>query len=169
MSIDCSLGQYKNHLEHTHHNHDTVEPNEKRQKIAKKSYTEMMKYFQPLASLVAKHPQQIMYIGALEGLYSLFEREGTSDKTTIQGCYQNFLYQFSTNHNCGFLKNLQTEEQSVSTFRRKVTVGKPRKDRMTSATEMNQTNPVGTGSGRRCHFCNDKVSHSTRSTCSNYK
>ena len=55
MSADCSLGQRKNHLEHTHHNHDTGEPNGKRQKIGRKSYTEMMKYFQPLASLVAKH------------------------------------------------------------------------------------------------------------------
>ena len=169
MSADGFLGQCKNHLENSHHHSDTGEPKEKKQKMERHKYTDIMKYLVPLASLVAKHPQQGICIGALDGLYSLFQGENTADETTIQERYQNFLNQFSSNQNCGFFKNTKTDEQSVSTFRRKKTVGKPQKNRMMSATEMHATKPVGTGSVRTCRFYNETVSHSSKAGCSIYK
>ena len=49
------------------------------------SYTQVIKYLQPIASLVAKHPQQGMCIGALEGLCTLFKGEGIQLKNYNRG------------------------------------------------------------------------------------
>ena len=133
------------------------------------NYNEVLEYMKPLASLVAKHPHQDMCIGSLEGLKELFQGADTADSVSINDRFQNFLNQFSSHQNCGFLTDNKSESNQGPVFRRKVTTGKPITKRLMPMSEKSsKKGNVTLKKGKRCHFCDDTESHNSKKGCSQY-
>jgi hypothetical protein len=150
------------------------------QKKKKMEFTQAMKYLHPLAEIIARHHDQDLCIGAVEGLKEILLGNSYDDNISLQDRTQNHLNQFNRHKMSQFNTNAPSGMKASgfasaissvkhASHRTGSNRGKPGKERKRAFYEDVTNGAKRKTHSHHCHFCNERVEHNTKNSCAKYQ
>lgn len=145
--------------------------------LKRRSYIDMMQYFESFAKIIANHPQQKECIGALEALKAVMSGEVVDENMSLEQHFHNFIHQFgaSLSHDNMFGGKPSSLSSTLEGAKFSAVVQNNSKQsfkvslkRLKPAVEDRQQMNGKTKSPKTCSFCQDIEQHRNRSSCPKY-